>query len=68
MFKGKGLQLVRTKPDYIENDKPVYKHIQGGLWHNILGFPGYWVNRKGEVLGKRGKKLKLGMSTKDTLK
>uniref|UniRef100_A0AB39C809 HNH homing endonuclease n=1 Tax=Staphylococcus phage UHP46 TaxID=3234966 RepID=A0AB39C809_9CAUD len=56
--------MGRAKPDYIENDRPVYKHIQGELWHNVLGFPGYWVNRKGEVLGKRGKKLKLGMSTK----
>lgn len=56
--------MVRRKPDYIENDKPLYKHIQGDLWHNVLGFPGYWVNRKGEVLGKRGKKLKLGTSSK----
>ena len=58
--KGNG----RNLPDYIENDRPIYKRIQGELWHNVLGFPWYWVNRKGEVLCKRGKKLKLGISTK----
>lgn len=58
--KGNGKQL----PDYIEHDTPIYKHINGELWHNILGFPGYWINKKGEVLGRRGKKLKLGKNTK----
>lgn len=58
--KGNGREL----PDYIEDDTPMYKHINGELWHNILGFPGYWVNRKGEILGRKGKKLKSGKSTK----
>lgn len=58
--KGNGRKL----PDYIEHDTPIYKYINGELWHNILGFQGYWVNRKGEVLGRKGKKLKLGKSTK----
>ncbi|XWX31289.1 HNH endonuclease [Staphylococcus phage PG-2021_1] len=58
--KGNGREL----PNYIENDTPMYKHINEELWHNILGFPGYWVNRKGEILGRKGKKLKLGKSTK----
>lgn len=65
-FKGHSKCIGNGKklPDYIENDTPMYKHINGELWHNILGFPGYWINKKGEVLGRRGKKLKLGKSTK----
>jgi len=56
--------MVRELPDYIENETPKYKHINGELWHNVLGFHGYWVNKKGEILGRRGKKLALGKSTK----
>ena len=58
--KGNGREL----PDYIENDTPIYKYINGEMWHNILGFPGYWVNRKGEILGRKGKKIVLGNTTK----
>ena len=54
----------RKLPDYIENDTPMYKHINGELWHNILGFPGHWVNKKGEVLGRKGKKLSLSKTVK----
>lgn len=28
--------------------------MQQRAWQAIPGFPGYWANRKGEVLGKRG--------------
>lgn len=58
--KGNG----RSLSDYIENDTPLYKQINGELWHNILGFPGYWINKKGEILGKSNKKLSLSRSTK----
>lgn len=56
--------MVRELPDYIENETPKYRHINGELWHNVLGFPGYWVNRKGEILGRRGKKLSLSKTVK----
>lgn len=58
--KGNG----RNLPDYIENDTPIYKHIDGEMWHNILGFPGYWVNKKGDILGREGKKLSLSKTVK----
>lgn len=36
----------------------IYKHINGDLWVTIPGYYGYFANRKGDILGKRGKKLK----------
>lgn len=52
-----------TAPKYIDNDTPKYKHIKGELWHNILGYEGYWVNKKGEILGRKGLKRKLNQNT-----
>lgn len=45
----------KKAPKFIENDTPVYKHTNGEMWHNILGFEGYWINKKGEILGRSGK-------------
>ena len=36
----------------------VYKHFNGGLWVMIPGYPGYFANKEGDILGKRGNKLK----------
>lgn len=38
---------------YLDKDKQVYKQIKGELWSNIKDYPGYWVNKKGEILGKQ---------------
>ncbi|ARQ95912.1 HNH endonuclease [Staphylococcus phage qdsa001] len=57
--KCNGIFNCRPRLKYNENDKPIYKHINGELWHNIIGYEGYWVNKKGEILGIRGRKRKL---------
>lgn len=57
----------KKAPKFIENDTPVYKHINGELWHNIMGFPGYWINKKGEVLGRKGEKRVLSPNLKGYL-
>lgn len=46
-----------TMPDFIEDDIRIYKTIGGEEYSNILGFPGYWINKKGEIIGRSGKKI-----------
>lgn len=36
----------------------IYKHINGELWCSIPEFPKHFANKKGDILGVRGKKLK----------
>lgn len=49
----------RKLPEFDSNDRPTYKFIGGELWHNIVGYRGYWVNKKGDIKGISGKILKL---------
>ena len=44
-------------PDYIENDVRKFKVIDGEEFSNILGFEGYWINAKGEIVGRKGNKI-----------
>lgn len=44
-------------PSFIENDVRKYKTINNEEFSNILGFEGYWINKKGEIIGRRGKKI-----------
>lgn len=44
-------------PDYIENDVRKFKTIDGEVYSNVLGFEGYWINKKGEMIGRKGKKI-----------
>lgn len=59
---------MRKKYYYIENDKRIYKEINGEVWSNILGFPNYWVNKKGQVMGRTGVILKPSINKKGYLK
>lgn len=34
----------------------IYKHINGELWCSIPEFPKHFANKKGDILGVRGKK------------
>lgn len=44
-------------PNFIENDVRKYKVINGEEFSNILGFEGYWINKKGEIIGRKGNKI-----------
>ena len=44
-------------PDYKEDDVRKFKVIDGEVYSNILGFEGYWINSKGEIIGRRGNKI-----------
>ena len=58
----------RKKYFYKENDVRVFKEINGEIWSNILGYEDYWVNQKGEVMGRTGKILKPAISKKGYLR
>ena len=44
--------------------RQIYKRINGDLWSSIKNFPGYWVNKKGEILGKQLNVYKQGRNHK----
>ena len=44
-------------PDFIEDDIRKFKTIDGEIYSNVLGFEGYWINKKGEMIGRKGKKI-----------
>lgn len=48
----------------LDKDRQVYKQIKGGLWSSIKDYPGYWVNKNGEILGKQLNIYKQGINHK----
>ncbi len=60
--------VKRKKYYYKENDIRIFKEIDGEIWSNILGYENYWVNQKGEVMGRTGKILKPAISKKGYLR
>lgn len=46
------------------NYRQIFKQINGELWSNIKDYPGYWVNKKGEILGKQLNIYKQGRNHK----
>lgn len=60
--------MTRKKYYHIRNDKRIFKEINGEIWSNILGFPDYWINKKGEVMGRTGKLLKPSITKKGYLR
>lgn len=44
--------------------RQIFKQINGELWSNIKDYPGYWVNKKGEILGKQLRIYKQGRNHK----
>ena len=60
--------MARGKYYYIEDDRRIFKEINGEIWSNVLGFPDYWVNKKGEVMGRTGKLLKPATTKKGYLR
>ena len=49
------------------NYRQIFKQINGELWSNIKDYPGYWVNKKGEILGKQLNIYKQGRNHKGYL-
>src|SRR5699024_10330431 len=45
----------KVKKKYKETE---YRYMDGELWCSIEGYDGYWINKKGEVIGCKGKILK----------
>ena len=60
--------MTRSKYYYVENDKRIYKEIDGVVWSNVLGFPNYWVNKEGQVMGRTGVLLKPATTKKGYLR
>lgn len=54
---------MNSYPDYVENDRVSYQIINDELWGSVKGHHGYWVNKKGDVLGRRGKIRKTRLSS-----
>lgn len=48
----------------LDKERQVYTQIRGGLWSSIKDYPGYWVNKKGEILGKQLNIYKQGRNHK----
>lgn len=48
----------------LDKERQVYTQIRGGLWSSIKNYPGYWVNKKGEILGKKLNIYKQGRNHK----
>lgn len=48
----------------LDKDVLTYKQIRGELWCSIKGYPGYWVNKKGKILGKQLNIYKQGKNYK----
>jgi hypothetical protein len=48
----------------LDKERQVYTQIKGGLWSSIKDYPGYWVNKKGEILGKQLNIYKQGRNHK----
>lgn len=46
------------------NYRQIFKQINGELWSSIKDYPGYWVNKKGEILGKQLNIYKQGKNHK----
>lgn len=46
------------------NYRQIFKQINGELWSSIKDYPGYWVNKKGEILGKQLNIYKQGRNHK----
>ena len=41
----------------MDKERQIYRYINKELWCTIPGYKGYYANQKGDILGKRGRKL-----------